>query len=549
MAIETRPGDQKLRGAYYTPRVLADFLVTWAVRTVSDKVLDQACGDAVFLCAARDRLRALGRSATSEQVTGIEIDPPAVSEAQHLVPGATILQADFFDVSPEATILQGNFFDLTPSGMSFNAVVGNPPYVRYHYFTGAMRERARSRARAQGVELTQLTSSWAPFLVHASTFLAPDGRLAFVLPAELLSTDYAAPVRDFLRQRFARIDVLTFEERIFPGAMVDAVLLLASGTGPGAVHVHRLRDMQALDTFDPWTTVSTHASKWTDALIAPAAATTLDEIGDAVQTLGTIASVDIGIVTGANAFFLLNESRVREAHLPEADLRPLIARGHQLTSSALSRAEWERRRDADEIVWLFTPQHAAGAAGDYIRYGEELGVDEAYKCSIRKPWWRLKVPTSPDLLLSYMSNHAPRLVANDASVITSNLLHNVRLCDTADAPERRRALALAWTNSATLLSCELRGRTYGGGVLKLETREAERVVVPRLTTRTIAALMHLQPVIDALLQQGDLEAVADLVDLVVLPALDPASRMTLRHAWRDLRQRRKRRSVPAARGA
>jgi adenine-specific DNA-methyltransferase len=101
-----------------------------------------------------------------------------------------------------------------------------------------------------------------------------------------------------------------------------------------------------------------------------------------------------------------------------------------------------------------------------------------------------------------MSDALPRLCWNDAGAVSSNTLHNVRLpgVPRALAP----ALVAAFYNSATLLSCERVGRSYGGGVLKLEPREADRVLLPALAlvARHQSALERLAPSIDAALRAG-----------------------------------------------
>ena len=104
--------------------------------------------------------------------------------------------------------------------------------MRYQAFTGAARTKGLEAALAQGIRLTALASSWAAFVVHAASFVAPDGRLALVLPAELLSVNYAAPVRRFLMERFTSVRLVLFEDRVFPGVMEEVVLLLAEGQGP-----------------------------------------------------------------------------------------------------------------------------------------------------------------------------------------------------------------------------------------------------------------------------------------------------------------------------
>ena len=81
--------------------------------------------------------------------------------------------------------------------------------------------------------------------------------------------------------------------------------------------------------------------------------------------------------------------------------------------------------------------------------------------------------TAPDLFLSYMSSGAPALVENQARCACTNAVHAVQLRKGAS----RTVLRRGWNNPLTALSCEIEGHPLGGGVLKLEPREALRVAV------------------------------------------------------------------------
>jgi hypothetical protein len=111
-----------------------------------------------------------------------------------------------------------------------------------------------------------------------------------------------------------------------------------------------------------------------------------------------------------------------------------------------------------------------------------------------------------------MSHFGPRLIVNDAAAWSSNLLHGVKLGPVAPPP---RALAAAMASSLTLLSAEIEGRAYGGGVLKLETKEAERVLVPTLSPSATQRLLDLFPAIDALVRAGATQDAAKTVDEVL----------------------------------
>ena len=228
------PDQIKARGAFYTPRSVADFLCAWAIRTASDRALEPSCGDGAFVASASSRIEALGRTDVSQHLIGIQLSPQEAAKAATQAPTATILTASFFDLLRTAI------------GGRVTAGIGNPPYIRYHGWTGEQRIASTARALEQGVELSSLSSSWASFVVHAASFLADDGRLALGVAAELLHTDYAQAVRSFLVRRFSSVVVIAFDHLIFDDAQVDAVLLLASNDDNAGLRVIRLQDDREL---------------------------------------------------------------------------------------------------------------------------------------------------------------------------------------------------------------------------------------------------------------------------------------------------------------
>src|SRR5690606_2974619 len=73
----------------------------------------------------------------------------------------------------------------------------------------------------------RLTNIWVPFVVAAAAALKEGGRLAMVLPAELLQVSYAAQLRSFLTDRFGRVDLIACNELFFQNAEQEVLLLLA----------------------------------------------------------------------------------------------------------------------------------------------------------------------------------------------------------------------------------------------------------------------------------------------------------------------------------
>jgi adenine-specific DNA-methyltransferase len=262
---------RKARGAFFTPVELCDYLCRWAIRHAADRVLEPSCGEAAFLLAAARRLDQLGAPADPRQLVGVELHPDSALAARELVAA----------VGRPTTVTVGDFF-AEPGERRFDAVVGNPPYVRYQGFTGADRVASRRAALRGGVGLTALASSWAAFTVHAAEFLRPGGRLGLVLPAELLTVNYAAEVRRYLMARFGRVRLVVFTERVFPGVLEEVVLLLAEdalaagGTDHCELHqvataadlgVERAGDFSTRHRWRP----GEAGRKWTPALLSSAA--------------------------------------------------------------------------------------------------------------------------------------------------------------------------------------------------------------------------------------------------------------------------------------
>lgn len=538
------PAARKARGAFFTPPALCRHVVKWAVRTPQDDVLEPSCGEAAFLLAAGERLDALAGSADAKRgrLDGIELHAGSARHAETLVLAA----------GHDVNVRIDDFFTFAPTPV-YDAVIGNPPYVRYQDFSGVARARSREAALRGGVTLTGLASSWAAFTVHAALFLKPGGRLGLVLPAELLTVNYAAEVRHFLMQRFARVRLVLFTERVFPGVLEEVVLVLADGCGEGPAGYCELHQVGAVEDLSDlpgqvqqWIPTTPHG-KWTPSLLSMSALTayTALEHGGAFTPLQTWGETTLGMVTGNNGYFALAPGRARELGLRPAELLAISPPGSRHLRGLAFTGSARRALGADgAATFLFRPQGKPSAAGRaYIDEGEKLGVDEAYKCRVRSPWWRVPLVKPADLLVTYMNADTPRLCANPARVHHLNSVHGVYLRE----PLRQLGmdlLPLASLNSMTLVGAETVGRAYGGGMLKLEPKEADRLPVPSPATLEAArdALTAVRPNVAALLRrpQGLLHAVHVIDQALLVQHLGIARSEidVLREARADLAARR-----------
>jgi adenine-specific DNA-methyltransferase len=507
---------RKARGAFFTPEPITRFIVDWAIRDSGDRVMEPSAGDAVFLVEAVRRLKQLSvRPKAEPLVDGVEIHAHSARVGRQRVRAAggipRIQQSDFFLVEPEPV---------------YDAAVGNPPYLRYQDFSGESRTRSRSAALRGGVALSGLASSWAAFTIHSALFLKPGGRLGLVLPAELLSVNYAAPVRQFLFDRFRNIELVLFEEQVFPEAEADVVLLLADGFDEGPTDHAVIRqarnaaDLATLAAGQVWTPLDP-AAKWTGSTVDPNAIEPLRSLRQQGHfgSLEEWGDTTLGVVTGNNKYFALSPQRVRELGLHRNELVRVSPPGSShLRGLTLTNAMLSKLGSQGKSTYLFYPdtEHSAEAA-TYINAGHLSGVDTAYKCRVRKTWYRVPLIPAADLLLTCMNADTPRLTTNSAAAHHLNSVHGVYLAE-EHRTLGRDLLPLASLNSVTLLNAEMVGRAYGGGILKLEPKEADQWAMPSptLIAKLSDELRSIRDEVARLLRAGKLEEAVHVVDDVLL---------------------------------
>lgn len=529
---------RKARGAYFTPDPLASFVVDWAVRDSDDAVLEPSCGEAGFLTHAVTALRSRGAQGTP-RVDGVEIHAASAAVAERLVAA----------VGGQARIHVGDFFLTEPTG-SYSAVIGNPPYIRYQDFSGESRTRSREAALRAGINMSGLASSWAAFTVHSALMLRQGGRLGLVVPAELLSVNYAAEVRRFLMDRFSRIDLVLFTERVFAEAQEEVVLLLAEGFDNGrASHmsIYQAQNAAALsDTLAATTwTPADPSEKWTPSLLGSQALSAYSALAaDGFTVLQTWGETTLGIVTGNNRYFTMSPQEAAELNIPRSELLKLSPPGSaHLRGLMLSDHAWRALGKKGSATYLFRPNDTPSPeAADYIRAGETAKVHQAYKCRVRRTWWQVPLLKPADLFLTYMNADTPRITTNSASALHLNSVHGVYLND-AHRALGRDLLPLAALTSMTLVGAETVGRAYGGGMLKIEPREADRLPVPspEVVESARDALTTLRPQLGSRLRNGRLVEAAKLVDEVLLVGelgMTRADAKALRNQYVELAARR-----------
>jgi adenine-specific DNA-methyltransferase len=532
----------KLRGGYYTPPETARFLTRWAIKKRPKSILEPSCGDGVFIRAVHNETKAKVR------LVGVEVIPTEAAKARQVFSktgpiSGVVHRSDFL----EWALNEQN------GGDSFGAVLGNPPYIRYQYLEQSSQKLAETIFRQFHLPFTKHTNAWVPFVIESIALLECGGRLAMVLPSEILHVLHAEGLRRFLLSTCDRICIIDPTELLFDEALQGTVLLLAekkasSGEPSKGVAVISAANNSflALDPeklFQEATYVSGDLlnGKWMKVLLTPEELKVFERARKSpmVARFQDVAKVDVGIVTGANKFFLIDNATVKQFGLSKY-ARPMFGRSEHCPGVIYDDETHQRNqhRGLPSNFVMFgegSLESLNAGARRYVALGEQRQLHTRYKCRIRSPWYAVPSVYATELGMLKRSHHYPRLILNTAGAYTTDTAYRIKSLTKEVTPEK---LVYCFINSLTALSAELEGRHYGGGVLELVPSEIERLLIP-LPPKLRVSLRDLNRLIIAGGNPDDLLAYQDEIVLAAA-GIEKKDRITLQNAWRRVRLRRQR---------
>lgn len=523
----------RLLGAYYTPDDVARLLAQWAIVGRGGRVLDPSFGGCALMHAAVSSLRQRGCRQPGRLVYGVDVD----ESCMRYVRGSPDLV--------EANVVYRDFLTIRPGelhGEPFHAIIGNPPFVRHHWFKDERRSLARRIAEESGQRLPETASLWAYFVLHALAFLEPGGRLAMLVPESILQADYAIGVRTALQRHFETVRLIHLRERLFDGTNESVVVIAAEGLGnPGSL------DVLSVETVDELGAVLSGKPPSTGGVttlpngrrIATAALRISQGIEHFAKTcaFGELATTHIGLVTGANSHFIRSAEELSRLGVPARARVPIMSRTKWLTGLEFSSADHQSVAEDGARAFLVRPTRALEShpgVQQWINEGVQAGVDTRHKCAERQPWFRVELMKKPDAFVTSTRLGPPLLVLNRSRFRCTNALYAATWNSQFDVPPE--VVAVGFMTTYVALWSEMYGRRYGGGVLKLDLTTLGRLRVP-LVLESAGAFTE----VNEALRRADEGTARSLADDVVLRdglGMSRADINTMRDALAELTRQR-----------
>ncbi len=530
MKLITEATAEKLRGGFYTPSIIAEFMLKWGVNGSSNhNILEPSCGDGIFLSGLKSN------DFKFDSITAVELSTiEAAKAAQVNLDDCTIINDDFHNYWKNCN-------------EKFDLVIGNPPYIRYQFFDKVQQVLAEDIFISAGLKYSKLTNAWVSFVVGSTLLLKAKGKIAFVLPAEVLQVSYAKQLRQYLAKEFNKINIISFEKLVFPNIQQEVVILLCEKDGSNShkidhLELHNAEDLSNLDVDtlrSPKKQIDFNSNKWTYYFLAQNEINLLEEISNAkrIKKIGDFAKVEVGITTGSNPFFTVPLKTVKEYNLSRY-AKPMVGRSVQVNSVIFTNEDWQINKKSEARAHLLTfpnkpKEKQINGAKDYIEYGENQEIHKGYKNRIRENWYVVPSLKISDALFIRRNNLYPRLIINEANAFTTDTMHRVFLFKTTNL----NAFTASYYNSLSLAFTEVCGRSHGGGVLELMPNEAERVLLPYHIENQIL----LKEIDSRIREKQNIEEILDETDKIILRKNYQLSSKEIniaREIWKKLSSRR-----------
>lgn len=452
----------KATGSYYTPLKLVEYMTEFIKNRFNiNEVLEPAAGDGRFI----DTLNSLDYA-----IHAIEINN---DKSEHLknkdYDNLKITCADFIDYAMEHQ-------------ETYSLIIGNPPYISKKNLSEEKWNASFDLLDYFNLPHSLFQNLWVSFILGSIKLLSPNGAIFFVLPFEFLQVQYAEKLRNFLETKFNTIEIITFEEKVFEQIEQDVCLVYLRNENEEKPFIRytTLKSIsQTQSTFESVIMRNKPLKKWSNCILNDFETETLKSISSQYPKIKEFGDISPGIVTGANKFFIINQTVANKLEMEES-YHKILSKSADVSDKLIFTSEdFNLLLQDDKRVILLNLNDAkedtfTDELKDHLASGEKEEINKRYKCSIRKRWYDVPIVESGDVSFFKRYNIIPRIIVNDIQVHTTDIAYNIRFTENID----NLSFAFCFYNSLTLVLCEYNGRFYGGGVGELVPNEFKDLHIP-----------------------------------------------------------------------
>jgi adenine-specific DNA-methyltransferase len=463
--------ETKLLGQVATPRRVGEMMARWVMSAGPAAVLDPAAGLGGLLHECR-------QFGPHTKFVGVERDQDTLLLAKSAAPeGTKLVLADYL---------------LAEAG-EFQGIIANPPYVKAHRLAYS-GDTWRGFEERFGTPLDRLTNLYALFLLKIWQDLALHGRAAVLLPAEFLNANFGEEIKKHLQNVMCPAGVVVFTPTLslFADALTTSAIIFLEKGRPrfASSWITKAESLEEAEMFVncllsrpgsgdhlPYRDLKTFCpgSKWLNLLfngVGPSAEPLFP------QMVGDYFDCRRGIATGANDFFCLSRSGLREHCLDLSHVAPCVTKATDADGLVFSPQKLEALAASDRRCYLLDSSRNGSAFTNYLQIGERAGIPGRHLPSHRSVWYLPEKRGVADIWVAVFSRETSKFILNTSQAKNLTCFHGLYAKPGLKnlAPLVTLFLNSSWGRS----SFAQVNRFYGDGLNKLEPKDVESLRCPAL---------------------------------------------------------------------
>ena len=442
---------------FFTPETIASFMAQWVVQEHRGNadILEPAFGLGVFS-------RALQQLNPEVAITGYDIDAKIYHYAKE-----NFSSADIHLQLKNEDYLETSWDEL------YDGIICNPPYLKFHdYDNGKYVPIINKKLK---IKLNGFTNIYTLFLLKSIAQLKEGGRLAYIIPSEFLNSDYGVEVKRALIASgvLRHVIIVDYTQCAFGDALTTACILFCQrDKNSESIRFSRIDDVKELHlAMTEFKTVNAAflkpEVKWKQYYEEQQACKYHHLV-----PFSTFAKVSRGIATGANDYFTFNVEKKDKYNLDDNSFKPCISHSADVKSLVFTDADFSNLANGGKKVYLFDGcvDNSSVQVKNYLRLGEEAGVNTRFLTASRSPWYALEKRLPSPIWVSVFNREGLRFVRNEAHVFNLTTFHCVYNVSDIDT---NILFAYLITDVAKEIFLD-NSRQYGNGLIKFEPNDLNK---------------------------------------------------------------------------
>lgn len=488
---------KKNTGSYYTPETLSDFLTshifTKYIHSINLEILEPSCGDGQFITSLFKTIEVNNYNIID--LTICDIDDIELGKTREKIPHSHNISLH---------TVNNDYLDYFLNDQKrYSLIIGNPPYIRKKNMEKeqiSVCENVHKKGKEKFSDILKsdgrINNIWTAFVEAAIMSLTDYGVICFVIPAEIMHINYTKELRRLIQSEFDRVEIFAFNELIFEGIQQDVVAIIcvkgledASEHGVSFYQVDYLEDLKEPKFTEKHSNIHRlNLDKWTNYILQDEELNYIENIKNLFQPIKSFCTAQVGIVSAANDYFILNSSDVKTNNLYKLEnvLKPILSKGSVLSNLMnFTNDDYTALLNSNERVFFIdfpnvSKDKLPKNALNYIKIGEEMpdgetvGLHKRYKMTKRENWYHVPTTWVSEGLYVKRSHLFPKMIVNTANALATDSFYRIQMNENLDI----RNFVFSFYNSLTFVLAELEGRFYGGGVLELTPNEFKNLAIP-----------------------------------------------------------------------